>query len=88
MISLLQNKIGIYKANRMLKQVGWFMVYCASQLDRGDPFYLWRKLEYPQKTTDLPQVTDKLYPIMLHRVHLAWEYAKTEMIYSMLLKLK
>jgi hypothetical protein len=30
------------------------------QLYHGDQFYWWRKPEYREKTTDLPQVTDKL----------------------------
>jgi hypothetical protein len=55
----------------------WFGLWCLKprstilQLYRGRQFYWWGKQEYPEKTTDLSQVNDQLYHIMLDWVHLA-----------------
>jgi hypothetical protein len=50
----------------------WFLTPLSKilQLYRGGQFYGWRIPEYPEKTIDLSQVTDKLYYVM-YRVQIA-----------------
>ena len=48
-----------------------YWVWCLTPLSpnfSGGQFYWWSKTESTQNTTDLPQVTGKLYNIMLYRL--------------------
>jgi hypothetical protein len=57
---------------QLSNQLVWFdlVLWCLTPLStmqhHGSQFYWWKKPEDPEKTTDLPQVTDKLYHIMLY----------------------
>ena len=43
----------------------------------GGQFYQWRKREYPEKTTELPHISDKCYQIMLYPMHLVMSGSRT-----------
>jgi hypothetical protein len=52
-------------------------LWCLTSLSTVFQLHWWRKPEYPEKTIDLSQVTDKLYHIKLYQIHLVMSWTKT-----------
>ena len=83
-------KLIIFISNSLF---GGLELWCLKSLStifhlcRGGQLHWWRKLEYPEKTNNLSQITDKIYHIMLYGIHLSNSRIRTHN-YHMIMAMK
>jgi hypothetical protein len=71
--TVLMFKFGIVPTAKSI----FFSSYSNTISHCGDQFHWWRIVEYSKKRTHLVQITEKVYHMILHRVHLAMNGVRT-----------